>query len=87
MPHAPSAAELTQSTPNWSAPCTRHALGAAAMGHTGMSAVMCATQSPVTTMGGTTMSMTTTRTMTCIGVMVLTRSSQVNLTSEGGIVL
>jgi hypothetical protein len=72
---------------NWSAHCTRCAPGAVAMGLTGMCATMSATQSAVMMMGGTTTSTITTWTTTCIGVTVQTRSSRVNLTSEGGIVL
>jgi hypothetical protein len=83
----PSVVGRTPSIPNWSAPCTRCALDAVAMGLMGTCAAMSVTQSLAMTMGGTTTSMTTTQTTICIGVTVLTRSSQVNLTSEGGIVL
>jgi hypothetical protein len=65
----------------------RCALGAGAMEHMGMYVIMSATQSLAMMMGGTTMSMTTTRTTICIGVTVLARSSRVDLTSEGGIML
>jgi hypothetical protein len=75
------------STPSWSVPCTRCALGVGAMGLTGTYTDTSATQSLAMMMGGTTTSMTMMWTTTCIGVMVRARSSRVDLTSEGGIML